>query len=127
MKVSELLASKNTPVTIFAEKQLQDAMRLLIDNKIGSLVVVDRDDVPIGIITEHDIFTLAYRFRGDMMDMPVGDNMTKNLVLGTPEDDIKKIADLMLQKHIRHVPITDKSNKLKGIISIRDLVSCLRK
>lgn len=127
MKVKDVLDSQKTPVTIQADKHLQDAMRLLIDNKIGSLVVVDEDDTPTGIITEHDIFTLAYRFRGDMMDMPVGDNMSRELLLGAPDDDIDKIVDIMLKNHIRHIPITDGNKKLIGIISIRDLVKIMRK
>ncbi|MEZ5360549.1 MAG: CBS domain-containing protein [Candidatus Zixiibacteriota bacterium] len=127
MKVKELLEKKPKPVTIHAEKHLQDAMRLLIDNKIGSLVVVDDTDTPTGIITEHDIFNLAYRFRGDMMDMLVGDNMTKNLILGSPDDDLDKIVGIMLEKHIRHIPITGGDKKLVGIISIRDLVRHVRK
>ncbi len=125
MKVKDVLKTKTAPVTIKIDKHLQDAMRLLIDNKIGSLVVVDHDDSPAGIITEHDIFNLAYRFRGDMMDMPVGDNMSKELILGSPDDDIQKIADMMLDKHIRHIPITN-DKKLVGIISIRDLVGYMR-
>ncbi|MCK5127849.1 MAG: CBS domain-containing protein [candidate division Zixibacteria bacterium] len=126
MKVKEILESRKAPITIHAEKHLQDAMRLLIDHKIGSLIVVDDEDKPSGIITEHDIFHLAYRFRGDMMDMVVGDNMTKNLVLASPDDSLNKIADIMMEKHIRHIPITDDSKKLLGIISIRDLVGYLR-
>lgn len=126
MKAQDVLNSQKQPVTINADKNLQDAMRLLIDNKIGSLVVVDENDTPIGIITEHDIFHLAYRYRGDMMDMLVNDHMSKNLIVGTPDDSIDKIVNLMLDKHIRHIPITDGKKKLVGIISIRDLVKHLR-
>jgi CBS domain-containing protein len=97
-------------------------MRLLIDNHIGSLVVVDESENPVGIITERDIFHLAFRYRGDMMDMKVGDTMTSRLVLGAPEDDIEKAAKVMTDEHIRHLPILDEQEQLCGIVSIGDIV-----
>jgi CBS domain-containing protein len=121
MQVKELLLDKKEPVTIKRHDSIESAMRLLIDNKIGSLIVVDSDAKPIGIVTERDIFHLAFRYRGDMMDMRIGENMSENLVTGSPEDDIDKIADLISINKIRHIPIME-NDKLTGIISIRDIV-----
>lgn len=125
MIIKQLLESKPSPITIQSNKTVEDAMRLLLENKIGSLVVVDRDDLPKGIITEHDIFNLAHRFRGDMMDMSVRDNMSSDLHTANPEDGIDRVASLMIEKRIRHIPIIDGNNKLRGIISMRDVVKAL--
>lgn len=122
MQVKDILETKPPPVTISAGKDMPDAMRLLIDNHIGSLVVVDDDDNPIGIITERDIFHLAFRYRGDMMDMKIGENMSTKLVVGSPDDDIEDLARIMTEKHIRHIPIVDDSDQLCGIVSIGDIV-----
>ncbi|MEE9443264.1 MAG: CBS domain-containing protein [candidate division Zixibacteria bacterium] len=121
MQIKELLKNKKPPVTIKHRDTIESAMRILIDNKIGSLIVVDADKKPIGIITERDIFHLAFRYRGDMMDMRIGDHMSGNLVMGSPDDDIDKIADLISANKIRHIPIMD-NDELTGIISIRDIV-----
>ena len=121
MKVRDLLEFKKPPVTVRQNRTIQDCMRLLIDNKIGSLVVVDEDARPAGIITERDIFHLAFRYRGDMMDMRVKDNMTSKLVMGSPDDDLDSIADIINKNRIRHVPIMEDT-KLVGIVSIRDIV-----
>jgi CBS domain-containing protein len=75
MQIKDLLESKPPPVTIRSDQDVPDAMRLLIENQIGSLVVTDEKETPVGIITERDIFHLAFRYRGDMMDMKVGDAM----------------------------------------------------
>ena len=104
MLIKDLLQAKPPPVTVRANREMTDAMRLLIDNNIGSLIVTDDQDHPIGIITERDIFHLAFRYRGDMMDMKVGENMTDNLTTGKPEDDLEHIARLMTERHIRHLP-----------------------
>jgi len=122
MQVKDILDSKPPPVTIRSDQDVPDAMRLLIENRIGSLVVVDDKENPVGIITERDIFHLAFRYRGDMMDMKVIDSMTSRLVTGTPEDEIEEIARLMTDKHIRHMPIMDDRECLCGIVSIGDIV-----
>ena len=122
MKVSDLLSSKAPPVTIRSGGTIQDAMRALIENEIGSLVVIDREKHPVGIITEKDIFHLAYRFRGDMMDMPVDDHMTGDLFFGSPEDDLEFIGKMMTAQRIRHVPILDGDKCLCGMVSIGDVV-----
>jgi CBS domain-containing protein len=85
-------------------------------------VVVDDEDQPVGIITERDIFHLAFRYRGDMMDMKIGENMSSDLTVAAPEDDLDHVARIMTEKHIRHIPITDDSDRLCGIVSIGDIV-----
>ncbi len=122
MLIKDLLQAKPPPVTVPANREMSDAMRLLIDNNIGSLVVTNEQDRPVGIITERDIFHLAFRYRGDMMDMKVGENMTDNLTVASPEDDLEHIARLMTERHIRHVPIVDQNEQLCGIVSIGDVV-----
>lgn len=122
MKIKDLIKSKPPPVTIHSEQSIQDAMRTLIENKIGALIVIDDNEYPVGIITERDIFHLAYRFRGDMMDMKVADNMTCKLVLGKLEYDIELVEKLITDNRIRHLPVIDTDSKLCGIVSIGDVV-----
>jgi CBS domain-containing protein len=122
MKIEDMIGSKPPPVTIYSHKTVQEAMRKLIENKIGSLVVINEEGQPLGIITERDIFHLAYRFRGDMMDMKVGTNMTCKLILGKPDYDVDHAARLLTDNRIRHLPIVDDNNKLCGIISVGDIV-----
>ena len=123
MKVRDLLAKADRPpVTISAEKTVGEAMKLLTDHKIGSLIVIDSEGNPAGIITERDIFRIAYKYHGEMMQMKVADHMTSNLIIGLPDDDIDYIAKVITQNRIRHIPIMDKDEKLAGIISIGDIV-----
>lgn len=121
MKVRQLLKTKKPPVTLKYTRSIEECMRLLIDNKIGSVIVVDENETPIGIITERDIFHLAFRYRGDMMDMRVKEIMSSKLIMGSPDDDLDKIGDLISRNAIRHIPIMEDEN-LVGIVSIRDIV-----
>jgi len=122
MKIRDLDASHREPIKISADRIMEDGMRRLLDNKVSSLIVVDSDNKPVGIITERDIFHLAYRFRGDMMDIRIGEHMTTNLVVCHPDDDLDDTARRMLEKKFRHMPITDEQNNLVGMLSIRDIV-----
>lgn len=122
MQVKDLLKGKPPAITIARNATIQEAMQALIDNKIGSLVIMDRNDIPVGIITERDIFRLAHERCNDLMDLIVGDNMSTNLLIGLPDDNIEYIAGIITQNRIRHIPILDESRRLCGIISIGDIV-----
>jgi len=122
MQIKDLLDSKPPTITVNTDRDVPDAMRLMIDNKISSLVVIDDDENPTGIITERDIFHLAHRYRGDMMDMKVGDCMSSRLITASPEDTLDKAAQLMTENHFRHLPIMDENQHLCGILSIGDIL-----
>ena len=123
MQVQDILnRTKRTPVTIAPEKSIQDAMSLIDAQKIGSLVVVDDNAAPTGIITERDIFRLALQYNGDMLSMKIGDCMSTNLIVGVPGDDIDYIARIITQNRIRHIPIVEENGRLCGIVSIGDIV-----
>jgi CBS domain-containing protein len=123
MKVKDLIArAAQPPVTIAADRTLYDAMRELVERKIGSLIVVDGKGAPVGIITERDIFRAAYAHRGDIMKTRVVDKMTTKLIVGVPEDEVDYIAGVITQNRIRHVPIVDRAGLLIGIVSIGDIV-----
>lgn len=123
MQVKEILAQTDRlPMTIAPEKTLYEAMALLIGHKIGSLVIVDAQGMPLGIITERDIFRAAYHHRGDILNVKVVDKMTTRLIVGVPEDDVDYIAKIITQNRIRHIPIVNKGGQLCGIVSIGDIV-----
>ena len=124
MLVKELFTkSKMDPVTISGDKTIYEAMQSLVDHRIGSLIVVDSGDAPIGIITERDIFRLAYKTKGNMTSARVKEHMTTDLIIGVPDDDIDYIAQVITQNRIRHIPVVDKSGRLCGIVSIGDIVN----
>jgi len=123
MKVKDLLGqAARTPVTVIGDASIREAMKLLVDNNIGSLIVVDEDGAPVGIITERDIFHLTYQHHGQIMDLKVADHMTTKMLIGLPADEIEYIAQVITQNRVRHIPIIDENKKLSGIVSIGDVV-----
>ncbi len=128
MTVKDILEKTKRPViTITGDKTIRDAMKVLIDNKIGSVVVIGDAGDPVGILTERDVFRLCYESTGDIMDMKISDHMTVNLLIGVPDDDIEYIASVITNKRVRHIPIIDEKKRLCGLISIGDIVKARMK
>jgi len=126
MKVKDILKDKGTEVaTIVAEKTICDAVKTLVEKNIGSLLVKDEKGAIAGIITERDILKQCNQCLESFSETRVGDVMTKNLIVASPDDDLDYVENIMTQNRVRHLPII-ANQKLEGIISIGDLVNVLR-
>ena len=125
MNIASLLAKKGPKViTVQPEQTIRQALGLLADHNIGALVVVDRDSRPVGILSERDIVRSAARDE-DVFVKTVSALMTKDVILGVPQDDLESVVRTMTDRHIRHLPVVDQ-RRLVGIISIGDVVKAQR-
>jgi CBS domain-containing protein len=126
MKVKDILKGKGAGVaTIGAEKTICDAVKVLVDKNIASLLVLDVHGGIAGIITERDVLKQCNQRLESFRDIKIKDVMTKNLIVASPDDDLDYVENIMIQNRIRHLPIIS-NQKLAGIISIGDLVNLLR-
>lgn len=108
----------NDPVTMQADATIGDALRLMADNKIGGIPVVDKNMRLTGIITNRDL-----RFEKDY-NKKVQQVMTPADKVITAEQGINlKKAEQILQQHkIEKLPIIDKKHKLIGLITYKDII-----
>ncbi|MBI5651813.1 MAG: CBS domain-containing protein [Chloroflexi bacterium] len=121
MKIQNILATTGTRVvTIHPDRSLKDAVGLLAQHNIGALVVVIGLDEVVGILSERDIVRAAVH-NDNVLGLSVQQIMTKHVVTGSPNDDLKSVMNTMTEKQFRHLPIVEQG-KLVGIVSIRDLV-----
>jgi len=122
VKVSEILKTKGPQVfTISEEKSLGDALRIIVVNKIGVLIVLNYEGKISGILSERDIIRASYENQNDYLNLGVAEFMTKNVIIVEPDDDVDYAESVMTTNRFRHVPVI--SNKiLVGIISIGDIV-----
>ncbi len=126
MKIRDLLNEKGYEVvTVPPSFPVQDAMRLLVEHNIGS-VVVAQEKVVEGILTERDILRLATEDSVAMASMKVEDVMTKEVVVALLDDSVDYVMEIMTKNRIRHLPIVDQG-WMQGILSIGDVVNALRK
>jgi CBS domain-containing protein len=112
-------------VTVEPEHQIREALRLLAEHNIGALVVVDAGARPIGILSERDVVRAAVRDERGVFEQPVSALMTRNVIVGVPQDDLTSVGATMTEKRIRHLPVVEQG-RLVGIISIGDVVKAQR-
>src|ERR1044071_9156389 len=120
MKTARELFAGQELTVIGKEQTVYDAARLMAERKIGALPVLEGGRL-VGIFSERDIMNRVVARDLNPQNTTVEQVMTKELIVGTPEEDIAQILIRMKQKNIRHLPIIEQ-DKLVGIISFRDLL-----
>lgn len=105
------------PVTLPSSALVSDALKMMADNKIGGIPVVDSAKSLVGIVTNRDL-----RFE-KQLDRPISEVMTsENIITGTESTSLSE-AEKILQEHkIEKLPVVDASNKLIGLITYRDII-----
>ena len=124
MTLKDVLTSKPMKiVTCKKDCKLADAVTIMDGNNIGSLLVVDAEEKLIGIFTERDIMH-CFAKKVSMNEEIMGNVMTPKPITLDSSVDIAVAVQVMSEKKIRHLPITE-DEKIAGMISYRDLVSYL--
>ena len=106
------------PVTLYKSATIGDALKIMAEHKIGGIPVIDKDYKLLGIVTNRDL-----RFEKDFKK-PVLNVMTPfSKVVTAPKGITLKQAEEILQEHkIEKLPIVDKTNKLVGLITYKDII-----
>ena len=104
------------PFYLHPENILQDALDIMNNYKISGVPIVDKDMYLKGILTNRDV-----RFQDDP-SVVIDDIMTKeNLILGYEGIKMQEAIKLMESAKVEKLPIVDGDNKLKGLITIKDI------
>lgn len=129
-------------VAVRKHDDINEAARLLSEQRISGLPVVDTENAVLGVVTEADILSMTgmregHSFRDILRHilgepLPerkrghlVGDIMTIPAVTTHPDEDIKEVARILDEKRIKRLPVVDEQNKLVGIISRADIVRAM--
>jgi len=105
------------PITLPETATIGDALKLMRDNRIGGIPIVDNNGRLVGILTNRDL-----RFETDVR-MKIREVMTTNNLITAPEGtDLKKAEKILRQYKIEKLPVVDKSGKLIGLITYRDIL-----
>jgi CBS domain-containing protein len=122
MKARDILAAKGSRVvTVEKSTSVIDAMSIFSANRVGSLLVVDKDAKILGIIGARDVLMAVINHLDEIKTLSVEKIMTSNLIVATPNDKVDYLLAVMTENRIRHIPIFE-DKELKGMVSIGDVV-----
>ncbi len=136
-------------ITVSTGDSVETCAKLLQENNISGLPVLDEAGKVAGIVTEGDLIRRASRVKAPgyleilggliylgspkkfvdelqrAMSLEAGQLMSTNVIAVNPEETLEKAATLMIEKGISRLPVLDKQGKLVGIISRRDIMRSL--
>lgn len=121
-RVGDLALKK--PLTIGPNKSLREALTLIHEKKVGSILVAEDKRTILGILTRYDVLSRV-TLRNLDLSTPISAVMSTDVKTLTVDDTVEKAGLLMSRLHIRHLPVLDRG-ELVGIISERDLFSLQR-
>ncbi|HXG30817.1 MAG TPA: CBS domain-containing protein [Thermodesulfobacteriota bacterium] len=108
-------------ITVSPLASITEAAQLMRDEDIGALVVVDKEERPVGIITDRDIVVSVVAYNENPAEVVVGEVMTKNLHVVQEDASVFEVLKVLGKHSIRRVPVMRK-DRLVGIISVDDLI-----
>ncbi|NOV19680.1 CBS domain-containing protein [Ensifer adhaerens] len=122
MSVQGILKEKGCVVVTAPPKAtVADACRVLHDNHIGAIVVVDEQNAIKGIFTERDVVSVITRNGSQALAANLQQVMWKNVYCCTKDTSINGLMEAMTRHKARHLPVQD-NGRLAGIISIGDVL-----
>jgi len=120
--VMGLLRLTSAPlITVESRISVFEAVQRMAQRKIGAVVVME-GSVAVGICSERDIMFRVVVERRDPEKTLISDVMTAPLITISRKSTADDALKLMLERHIRHLPVVDIDGNLAGMISIRNLL-----
>jgi CBS domain-containing protein len=104
------------------EATVADAIHKMLDYHVGAVAVVDEEYRVAGIFTERDVLRKMSLSRLDPHTTSIRDMMTTPVEMATRGTGAGEALSIMVERHFRHLPVSDDSGKLLGILSIRNLL-----
>ena len=122
--VSHLLDNKGRHIiSVAPDTSVLDAIKLMADKAVGSLVVMQNDEL-LGIMSERDYARKVIIKGRSSESTPVSEIMTSDVITTTSSHTVNECMNLMTEKKIRHLPVVE-DNQVIGMISIGDLVEAI--
>jgi CBS domain-containing protein len=123
-RVADLIRAKGRTVySIESGATVYEAVKRMVDRNVGSLLVLDGDEIR-GIITERDYLREVALKGRTSKTTTVAEVMTSKLVCVGPNHSIEECMAIMTEQRIRHLPVLEEG-RLAGLVSIGDLVKQL--
>lgn len=120
MKVKDVMAPDAKAIWI--TDSLATAAKSMWENDCGMLPVLKTDKKVVGVITDRDICMASAIRERNASAISVEEVITGKLFSVSADDDIRKALEMMQEQKVRRLPVLDEEGKLKGILSMNDIL-----
>ncbi len=126
--VSELMSKKNV-VSIYSNSEITafDISKLMVKNKVGSVLVINHSNFPIGMVTERDIIKKVCVTNTLPNEMKVDKIMSSPVITIMSYDSIETAAQKMTNYKIKRLPVLEEDQQIVSILSLSDITTHLSK
>jgi len=126
--VSELMSKKNV-VSIYSNSEITafDISKLMVKNKVGSVLVINHSNFPIGMVTERDIIKKVCVTNTLPNEMKVDKIMSSPVITIMSYDSIETAAQKMTNYKIKRLPVLEEDQQVVSILSLSDITTHLSK
>jgi CBS domain-containing protein len=120
--VSEIMTSRKV-VTVGKERNpsMQEIATLMVKNRVGSVIIVDQRNRPLGIITERDVLKKSVKFGKGLEDIAANTSMSSPVISVRAYDSLDTAAEVMHSKKIKRLLVLEQDGSLAGILSVTDI------
>ena len=108
-------------VSVSPQTTLLDVSRVLSDSNIGVVMVLEDDDILVGVLTERDIIAAIAKHGDNALQETAETTMTQDVKTCSPRDNPKDVINTMSKGRFRHMPILS-GNHLTGLVSATDIL-----
>ncbi len=118
------------PVVAYESMSVADAARLMLEQHVGSLVVVDETEggrIVVGMLTDRDIVLAVVARDFNAQTIRVAEIMSKVLTTCRSDDSMTNAMELMRRDGVRRIPVTTAQGVLVGIVAFDDILESIAK
>ena len=124
MRISEILRIKgHTLFTTAPDGSVLDAVKVMAQNDIGSLIVMDHGKL-VGMLTFREVLEALAQSEGTLGAVTVAEVYERDPPTATPDLDVMELRRVMLERHARYVPVMD-GGTLLGVVSFHDVAKAV--
>jgi signal-transduction protein with cAMP-binding, CBS, and nucleotidyltransferase domain len=126
--VSEIMSEKEI-VTAVADtgKSAQDVAQMMVEKKVGSVIIINKKGNPIGIVTERDIVKRVCLKDVAASRIKLEEIMSAPLISIMSYDSIDTASRVMVMNNIKHLAVLEEDNRIVGLLSVTDITRRLAK
>jgi len=107
---------------VAADATAEQAIRTMLDRRVGAVAVVDENQRVAGIFTERDVLRRLALSGKNPGETAVRELMTTPVEMATLDTTPGQALATMVERHYRHLPIVDDDGRLLGMLSVRNVL-----